>query len=194
MRNTTAVTVIFVFVNALVFSWFLWFNKSAASVAKSDRDYRRQFLRDSHSFEAPIVADELYANTQRFSVVIVTHNEALLEKTYPILLDPVVPSQYCIECAWEYSNRTTEGSAYRGRQERASDHVESGSRTSSYRPFRLVEWSSYNKDERLGLIRARILGGNSAAGDLIAFLDAHCRVSPHWLDSPYRLIMEVGTK
>lgn len=99
MRNTTAVTVIFVFVNALVFSWFLWFNKSAASVAKSDRDYRRQFLRDSHSFEAPIVADELYANTQRFSVVIVTHNEALLEKTYPILLDPVVPSQYCIKCA-----------------------------------------------------------------------------------------------
>ena len=50
--------------------------------------------------------------------------------------------------------------------------------------------SSY-LDERLGLIRARILGGNSAAGDLIAFLDAHCRVSPKWLDSPYRLIMEV---
>lgn len=47
-------------------------------------------------------------------------------------------------------------------------------------------------DNRLGLIRARILGGNSAAGDLIAFLDAHCRVNSKWLDSPYRLIMEVG--
>ena len=99
MRNTTVVTVIFVFVNAFVFGWLFWFNKSAASATKSDRDYRRQFLRETHSFEPPIVADELYAKTPRFSVVIVTHNEALLEKTYPILLDSVVPSQYCSECA-----------------------------------------------------------------------------------------------
>ena len=47
-------------------------------------------------------------------------------------------------------------------------------------------------EERLGLIRARILGGNEAAGEMIAFLDAHCRVSPNWLETPYRLIMEVG--
>ena len=99
MRNTTVVTVIFVFVNAFVFSWLIWFNKSAASLTKSNRDHRRQFLRESHSFQAPIVADEYYAKTPRFSVVIVTHNEALLEKTYPVLLDPVVPLQYCSECA-----------------------------------------------------------------------------------------------
>lgn len=47
-------------------------------------------------------------------------------------------------------------------------------------------------EERLGLIRARVLGGNEAAGDMIAFLDAHCRVSPNWLETPHRLIMEVG--
>ena len=70
--------------------------------------------------------------------------------------------------------------------------MESGSGASSCCPFRLVEYSGYQIDERLGLIRARILGGNEAAGDLIAFLDAHCRVSPRWLDTPYRLIMEVG--
>ena len=46
-------------------------------------------------------------------------------------------------------------------------------------------------EERLGLIRARILGGNSAKGDFIVFLDAHCRVSPNWLETPYKLIMEV---
>lgn len=46
-------------------------------------------------------------------------------------------------------------------------------------------------DERLGLIRARILGGNSAKGDFIVFLDAHCRVSPRWLETPYKLLMEV---
>ena len=47
-------------------------------------------------------------------------------------------------------------------------------------------------DERLGLIRARITGGNAARGDFIVFLDAHCRVSPRWLETPHRLLMEVG--
>lgn len=47
-------------------------------------------------------------------------------------------------------------------------------------------------EKRLGLIRARILGGNEAAGEMIAFLDAHCRVNSNWLETPHRLIMEVG--
>ena len=41
------------------------------------------------------------------------------------------------------------------------------------------------------MIRARIAGGNAARGDFIVFLDAHCRVSPRWLESPHRLLMEV---
>ncbi|KAK8816450.1 hypothetical protein WA556_001395 [Blastocystis sp. ATCC 50177/Nand II] len=45
-------------------------------------------------------------------------------------------------------------------------------------------------NERLGLIRARITGGNAARGDFIVFLDAHCRVSPRWLETPHRLLME----
>ena len=49
-------------------------------------------------------------------------------------------------------------------------------------------------DERLGLIRARILGGNEAAGEMIAFLDAHCRVNSNWLETPHRLIMEVSVR
>lgn len=47
-------------------------------------------------------------------------------------------------------------------------------------------------DERLGLIRARIMGGNAASGDFIVFLDAHCRVSPTWLETPYKLLVEVS--
>ena len=46
-------------------------------------------------------------------------------------------------------------------------------------------------EERLGLIRARIMGGNAASGDFIVFLDAHCRVSPRWLETPYNLLVEV---
>lgn len=55
--------------------------------------------------------------------------------------------------------------------------------------FRII--LALSLEERLGLIRARILGGNSAKGDFIVFLDAHCRVSPNWLETPYKLIMEV---
>ena len=49
-------------------------------------------------------------------------------------------------------------------------------------------------EKRLGLIRARILGGNEAAGEMIAFLDAHCRVNSNWLETPHRLIMEVSVR
>ena len=35
------------------------------------------------------------------------------------------------------------------------------------------------------------MGGNAAKGDYIVFLDAHCRVSPRWLETPYKLISEV---
>lgn len=53
------------------------------------------------------------------------------------------------------------------------------------------ESESVTSEERLGLIRARIMGGNAAKGDYIVFLDAHCRVSPRWLETPYKLISEV---
>ena len=43
----------------------------------------------------------------------------------------------------------------------------------------------------LGLINARILGGNEAHGDFLAFIDAHVFVSPRWLNTPYRFLMEV---
>ncbi len=34
----------------------------------------------------------------------------------------------------------------------------------------------------LGVARARILGARAARGDFLVFLDAHCRVSPGWLE------------
>ena len=40
-------------------------------------------------------------------------------------------------------------------------------------------------------INARILGGNEAHGDFLAFIDAHVFVSPRWLNTPYRFLMEV---
>lgn len=45
-------------------------------------------------------------------------------------------------------------------------------------------------EKRLGLIRARILGGNESKGDFLAFIDAHVRVAPDWLYEPYVLLMQ----
>ena len=49
----------------------------------------------------------------------------------------------------------------------------------------------YMVEERLGLIKARIVGGNEAHGDFLAFIDAHVYVGPNWLTTPHRLLMEV---
>lgn len=47
-------------------------------------------------------------------------------------------------------------------------------------------------ERNLGLINARILGGNEARGDFIAFIDAHVFVSPRWLNTPFKYLSEVG--
>lgn len=44
-------------------------------------------------------------------------------------------------------------------------------------------------EKRLGLIRARILGGNESTGDFLAFIDAHVRVAPDWLHEPYSILL-----
>lgn len=47
-----------------------------------------------------------------------------------------------------------------------------------------------NLGKRLGLIRARILGGDESRGDFLAFIDGHVRVAPDWLYEPYVLLSE----
>ena len=45
-------------------------------------------------------------------------------------------------------------------------------------------------DERLGLIHARVMGGNEARGDFLAFIDGHVFVGPNWLRTPHRYLTE----
>lgn len=48
----------------------------------------------------------------------------------------------------------------------------------------------FQVDSRQGLIRARIIGGNAARGEYLAFIDAHVRVAPDWLYTPLKLLQE----
>ena len=45
----------------------------------------------------------------------------------------------------------------------------------------------------MGLINARILGGNNARGRFLAFIDAHVMVGKKWLETPYRYLTEVNS-
>ena len=45
-------------------------------------------------------------------------------------------------------------------------------------------------ETRLGLIRARILGGDASRGRFLAFIDGHVMVAPHWLEEPASLLSE----
>ena len=45
-------------------------------------------------------------------------------------------------------------------------------------------------DTRLGLIRARILGGDASRGRFLAFIDGHVMVAPLWLEEPAALLSE----
>ncbi|KAL3097479.1 hypothetical protein niasHS_003927 [Heterodera schachtii] len=40
----------------------------------------------------------------------------------------------------------------------------------------------FRANERLGLIRAKIVGAKYARGDVVVFLDSHCETSPGWLE------------
>lgn len=84
MRRTTLFVYFSLEFVIAVISGFVWFNRSLSQLSKFPAEGRKSHLRLAYDFQSPQTVDEYYANTKRFSVVIVTHKEALLEKTYPI--------------------------------------------------------------------------------------------------------------
>lgn len=69
---------------------------------------------------------------------------------------------------------------------------EHDSRVRIIRTGKSVFTSMWHAGKSLGLINSRILGGNEARGEFLAFIDAHVFVSPGWLTTPHRFLMEVG--
>lgn len=49
----------------------------------------------------------------------------------------------------------------------------------------------FSLDHNVGLINARIIGGNNARGRFLAFIDAHVMVSYFWLETPHKYLSEV---
>ncbi len=44
--------------------------------------------------------------------------------------------------------------------------------------------------QRVGLIKARLLGAKEAKGDILVFLDAHCETTDGWLEPLVGIILE----
>ena len=103
----------------------------------------------------------------RFTVIIVTYNEPLLNKTVLNVLENTKPEY--LEEILIIDDQSTPPVTWDPEETRV-------------RIFR--------SNERLGLIKARFTGGNEARGDFLAFIDAHVFVGPNWLTTPHRLLME----
>ncbi|KAK8795686.1 hypothetical protein WA158_000343 [Blastocystis sp. Blastoise] len=108
------------------------------------------------------------SNTDRFSIIIVTFNEALLYKTVQSVLDNTDPG-YLQEIIIIDDCSTVPVSI-------------PPNLSSLIRVFRPTK--------NLGLIKARIWGGNLAVGKYLAFIDAHVHVSKYWLKTPSALLNE----
>lgn len=86
MRSTTVALYIFAVINIACIIALVWFNRNAESFDKQRKDVLKKHLRMSNDFVSPMTENEYYANEKRFSIVVVTHQEPMLEKTYPNIL------------------------------------------------------------------------------------------------------------
>lgn len=83
MRGSSIATFIFAVINLACIVVLVWLNRNADSFDQQRKDVLKKHLRLSNDFMPPITENEYYANEKRFSVVVVSHHEEMLEKTYP---------------------------------------------------------------------------------------------------------------
>lgn len=84
MRPFSKTTCLFIGVNVLLFIGLLCLTQNISKMDKVKDNKMKPNLRISNYFEIPVAADEYLNREPRFSIVIVSHKEVLLEKTYPI--------------------------------------------------------------------------------------------------------------
>lgn len=74
---------IFAVLNIACIVALVWFNKNGDTLDQKRREVLRKHLRASHRSMQPITEQDYYKTQKRFSIVVVTHMETMLEKTYP---------------------------------------------------------------------------------------------------------------
>ena len=84
MRPFATTTYVFIGINILLFVGLLWLTQQISKMDKVKDNQMKPHLRISNHFEIPVAPEEHVKRESRFSIVIVTHKEVLLEKTYPI--------------------------------------------------------------------------------------------------------------
>ena len=83
MRLTIVAGFVFLAFNAMCFVVIIRMNWRINNPQSRKKDWHMYNLRLDGSQENVITEEEYFKDEKRFSVVIVTHNEPLLEKTYP---------------------------------------------------------------------------------------------------------------
>lgn len=86
MKSTTVAIYIFAILNIACIVALAWFNRNGDSLDHKRKEVMKKHLRVTNEFPHLITENEYYAKEKRFSVVVVTHKETMLEKTYPFLI------------------------------------------------------------------------------------------------------------
>ena len=84
MRPFATTTYLFIGINILLFIGLICLTQKISKMDKAMNNKMKPHLRMSNHFEIPVAADEYVKPEPSFTVVLVTHKEVLLEKTYPI--------------------------------------------------------------------------------------------------------------
>ena len=83
MKSTTVAIYIFAILNIACIIVLAWFNRNGDSLDQKRKEVLKKHLRVTNEFPRVMMTEkEYYATEKRFSVVVVTHKETMLEKTY----------------------------------------------------------------------------------------------------------------
>lgn len=86
MRPFAGTTCVFLCINLMLFLGLFWITRKITQIDVMKETKVKPHLRIANTFEIPVAPQEEVKRDPRFSVVIVTHKEVLLEKTYPTQL------------------------------------------------------------------------------------------------------------
>ena len=109
---TTRCTLWLILLNFVIIACVISMSFSIGKTQNDVYNKHTSYLRNAIKKDVVMSEDEYFEKYKRFSIVIVTFNEPMLEKTYPIDAPVVFLTTQCVEHFGEYSCETSEGNHY----------------------------------------------------------------------------------
>lgn len=109
---TTRCTLWLILLNFIIIAYVITMSFSIGKTQNDVITKQSTYLRSTIKKDTIMSEEEYFSKYKRFSVVIVTFNEPMLEKTYPADSRLVFLTVQCFKYFGKYSCETSEGSHY----------------------------------------------------------------------------------